>query len=112
MLARIHLAQGRPENAVPILAPFLEASQTPKYEIYVLAGQALLRTGDFARALGIFDRAVSHFGVNAGLLNVIGDSYAGLGRPKDAQAVWEKSLEINPNQPEIKKKLDGLKEKK
>jgi len=112
LLARIHLAQGRPEDAVPILAPFLEASQAPKYEIYVLAGQALLLTGDFAPALGIFDRAVSHFGVNAGLLNAIGDSYAGLGRPKDAQAVWEKSLEINPNQPEIKKKLNGLKEKK
>jgi len=112
LLARIHLAQGRPENAVPVLAPFLDASQTPKYEIYILAGQSLLRTGDFARALGIFDRAVAHFGVNASLLNVIGDSYVGLGRPKDAQAVWEKSLEINPNQPEIKKKIDGLKEKK
>ncbi|MDP2916064.1 MAG: GWxTD domain-containing protein [Candidatus Aminicenantes bacterium] len=111
-LARIHLALGQPEKAVPVLDPFLDASQTPKYEIYVLAGQALQRTGDFAGALSIFDRAVSHFGVNANLLNMIGDSYARLGRPKDAQAVWEKSLEINSNQPEIKKKLDGLKEKK
>jgi hypothetical protein len=35
-----------------------------------------------------------------------------LGNPEEALAAWEKSLEIDPNQSEIKKKVDLLKEKK
>ncbi len=111
-LARINVALGYPEKVFPVLSPFLEASRTPKYEIYLLAGQALQKTGDFAGALGILDRAVTQFGINPNLLNAIGDCYIRLGRPKDAQSVWEKSLEINHDQPEIRKKRDALKDTK
>jgi GWxTD domain-containing protein len=110
-MARIHLTLGQPDKVIPVLGPFLTASQTPKYEVYFLAGQALQQTGDFAGALDILDRAISHFGINANLLNAIGDCYVRLGRAKDARVVWEKSLEINRDQPEIRKKLDALKDK-
>ncbi|MBN2409418.1 MAG: tetratricopeptide repeat protein, partial [Candidatus Aminicenantes bacterium] len=41
----------------------------------------------------------------------IGECYAQLGNPEEARIAWEKSLEISPNQEEIRKKLEELKEK-
>ncbi len=111
-LARIDFALGYPERVLAVLNPFLDASRAPKYEIYLLAGQALLKTGNFAGALDILDRTASRFGINASLLNARGDCYARLGRPKEALAAWDKSLEINRDQPEIVKKRDALRDKK
>lgn len=111
-LARIDIALGYPERVLAVLSPFLDVSKTPKYEVYLLAGQALLKTGNFAGALDILDRTASRFGINASLLNAMGDCYARLERPKEALAAWDKSLEINRNQPEIVKKRDALRDKK
>ncbi|TET70087.1 MAG: tetratricopeptide repeat protein [Candidatus Aminicenantes bacterium] len=43
------------------------------------------------------------------LLNSLGECYYRLGSEDEALAAWEKSLEINPNQPEIKKKIKAIK---
>jgi hypothetical protein len=110
-LGRIEMALGRPAEAAVALKPFLESAQAPRYDIYVLAGQALFRAGDSAGALDVFNRAISHFGVNASLLNAIGECFIRLGRPRDARTVWERSLEFNPAQPEIRKKLESIKDK-
>ena len=56
--------------------------------------------------------AVSHYGVNASVLNAIGESYLGLGKLAEALAAFEKSLQLSPDQPEIQKKVEGLKTKK
>ena len=111
-LAQAYMALGELVKIPPVLSLFLSPPQPPKYEIYFLAGQVHQKLGEFARALEIFDQAVSHFGINASLLNAIGECYFQSGKPKEALAAWEKSLQINPNQPEIKKKADALKEKK
>ena len=110
-LGRIYLALSQPEKIRPVLEPFLAEGAAPKYEIYFLAGQALLASGDAGAALEVFDRAVTHFGINAVLLNSIGDCYLKLGRPKDARTVWTRSLELNKDQPEIRKKLEAIKDK-
>jgi GWxTD domain-containing protein len=111
-LAQIYMALGEHGSVPAILSPFLSPPQKPDYEIYFLAGQAHQKLGNFAMAIEIFDQAVSHFGINMNLLNAIGECYAQWGRPKEALAAWEKSLAIHPNQPDIKKKVDALKEKK
>jgi GWxTD domain-containing protein len=95
-----------------VLEPFLAQTQSPKYEIYVLAGQAHQKLREFAKAVEIFDQAVSHFGINVNLLNAIGECYLELGKTKEALAAWEKSLEISPNQPQIRKNVQALREKK
>jgi predicted negative regulator of RcsB-dependent stress response len=46
------------------------------------------------------------------ILNIIGECYFQLGNTSAALTVWEKSLEINPDQPEIRKNVGALKEKK
>ena len=111
-LAQVDMALGKYADVSPILSFFLGPPQPPKYEIYFLAGQAYQKLGDYAKAVDILDKAVSHFGINAQLLNAIGDCYAQLGKTKDALAAWEKSLQLSPDQPEIKKKVEALKEKK
>ncbi len=98
------------DQAVSVLVFFLSPAQAPKYEIFVLAGQARQMRADFSGAIDIFDRAVSNFGVNAVLLNAIGECYFQLGKSKEALAAWEKSLQLDPNQPDIKKKTAALKE--
>ncbi len=111
-LAQAYSALAEYAKIPPVLQPFLTQTQSPKYEIYVLAGQAHQKLRDFAKAVEIFDQAVSHFGVNVNLLNAIGECYLELGKTKEALAVWEKSLEISPNQPQIRKNVQALREKR
>ncbi len=111
-LGQTYVALKDYDKAISVLSSFLNPAQAPKYEIFVLAGQARQMRGDFSGAMDVFDRAVSHFGVNAVLLNAIGECHFQLGKSKEALAAWEKSLQLDPNQPEIKKKTDALKEKK
>ena len=56
--------------------------------------------------------AVSQYGVNASVLNAIGESDLGLGKLAEALAAFEKLLQLSPDQPEIQKKVEGLKTKK
>ena len=111
-LSRLYLAAGEPAKVPPLLGPFLEAIPLAKYELFVLAGEAYQKLGDFAKAVGVLDRAVAGFGVNAELLNAIGDCQANMGNIKEALAAWDKSLGLNPAQPDIKKKADAARAKK
>lgn len=111
-LARVHLALGDPAAAAAALAPFLGGEKPAKYETLVLAAEALKRAGRFEPAVELLDRAVAVFGVNAVLLNAIGESYQGLGKIKEALAAFERSLELSPDQPAVRKRVEELKAKK
>jgi len=110
-LGRLYMALGEKTLVPPLLEPFL-ARETPRYEVLVLAGAAYRETGNPAKGIEVLDRTISHYGVNATLLNALGDCYLDLGRAADALAVWEKSLELSPDQPEVKKKVEEIKKKK
>ncbi len=110
-LARVYLALQNPPAVVKILDPFMTPGRTAKYDTYVLAVEALKRTGEFGRAMELLDKAVAHYGVNAVLLNSTGECYEGLGKTKEALAAFEKSLELSPDQPEISKKIETLRKK-
>lgn len=75
-------------------------------------GKAYQKSGEFDKAIATFDRAISHYGTNTMLLNTVGECYFQKGDAKAALAVWEKSLEINPDQPQIRKNVETLKENK
>jgi GWxTD domain-containing protein len=111
-LARAYLALDDPAAAARVLAPFLGVEKPAKYETHVLAAEALKRTGQFERAVELLDQAVAHFGINAVLLNSIGESYQGLGKIKEALAAYERSLELSPDQPAVRKRVEELKAKR
>ncbi len=109
-LSQAYMALGETAKIPPLLTPLLAAAKAPQYEVFVLAGQAYGRLGEWAKAVDILNQAVGRFGVNAVLLNEIGENYTRLGQTKEALAALEKSLEINPQQPEIRAKVAALKE--
>jgi GWxTD domain-containing protein len=111
-LARALLALKDYAAIDPLLAPYLKQEKPARYEVYLMAGRAALESGNFARAIEIYDIAVAHYGSNIALLNLVGESYFGLGKFEEARALWERSLSADPNQPEIRKKVDLLKSKK
>jgi len=108
-LARVYFQAGEYPSVASLLDPFLSEGAEAVYEIWVLASEARLKSGDFAGAVDILDRAMVRFGVNPDLLNLSGDGYLGLNRPADARAAWERSLGLNPDQPDLRKKWDALK---
>lgn len=111
-LAQVYVALGEFPKAVQVLGPFLGRPEGVPYEMYVLAGEAYRKSGDFAKAVDTLNRAVARYGVNASLLNALGESYMGLGKSAEALASFEKSLEISPNQPGVKKRVDELEKKR
>lgn len=111
-LAQAYMTRGDFQKIEPLLLPFLNQEQTPKYELLFLLGKAYQKSGEFDKAIATFDRAISHYGTNTMLLNTVGECYFQKGDAKAALVVWEKSLEINPDQPQIRKNVETLKEKK
>lgn len=111
-LARAYLALNRAPDAVQTLAPFVDPAKTAKYETYFLAAEALRQKGDLDRAVGLAERAVAHFGVNVPLMNLLGECYVGMGKTPEALAAFEKSLELSPDQPGVRSRVDELKKRK
>jgi GWxTD domain-containing protein len=110
-LARVQLVLSDPAGAVKTLEPFLDPAKTPPYEILVLAARARLRAGDPERAVQVLEQAVSSFGVNAALMNMLGEGYEAWGKPKEALAAYEKSLQLSPDQPRVRERIEALKKK-
>jgi GWxTD domain-containing protein len=111
-LARLYLKSEEYVKIESILAPFLDKSERPAYELLFIMGQTYQKLGKLDRTIDVYTKAVDSYGLNINLLNTLGDCYFQLGKPQEALIVWEKSLEINSNQPQIKKNVEALKEKK
>jgi GWxTD domain-containing protein len=85
-------------------------SSDPVYALMI--GGQCLSAGRLSEALDLFNRAIVRFGASADLLNGLGEAQAVSGLIKEARASWEQSLKLNPQQPEIRKKIANLKEDK
>jgi len=107
-LARVYFIQKEFQKTKEILIPFSEASEA-SYDVYFLLGKAHQALGEFNQAVSLYHKAISHFGININLLNSLGECYFRLGIIEEALAAWEKSLEINPQQPEIQEKVKSIK---
>ena len=107
-LARVYADRHEYGKIESLLYPFFEREETPRYEIFFLMGKACQNTGQLEKAIDIYDQAVSHYGANINLFNSLGECYFELGDSKAALVIWQKSLELNPDQPEVKKIVDSL----
>ncbi len=111
-LAQAYMVKKDFGKVEPLLLPLLDKEETPRYELLFIMGRAYQYRGELDKAIAIYDRAVSHYGTNTNLLNAVGECYFQKGDVKAALTVWEKSLEINSDQPEIRQNVETLKGKK
>ncbi len=93
-----------------ILLPFEQAGQED-FSLFFHLGRASKEVGELEAAITYFQKALSHRGNIAEILNLIGECYLQLGNVEEALRAWEASLEIVPEQENIKNLVEQLKKK-
>ena len=111
-LSRIYAELKEYTKVLPILEPLINLPESPAFDVHVLLGGSYQELGEFNKAIEVFDKAIQRFGVNSIVLNALGGCYFRLGQLSEALAAWEKSLELNHEQPEIRKNIKAIKEKR
>ncbi|MBN2408538.1 MAG: GWxTD domain-containing protein, partial [Candidatus Aminicenantes bacterium] len=110
-LARAYMGRRMPEKIAPLFQPFMGADKPPSYDVYFLQGKACQELGEWERAIEMFEAAISQYGISPTLLNAAGECYFERGDVKAALAAWSRSLELDPDQEVIRKRIDTLKGK-
>ena len=90
-----------------VLVPFVDRD-TKDYEFLVLLGKSCQSLKEYEEAILYYVQYLGHAGTNLPVLNSIGECHYRLGNIADALVAWERSLEIDPNQEDIKKIVDSL----
>lgn len=106
-LARGFFELGDFQKTVKLLTPFSEEIDK-RYEVFFMLGRSHQALGNCGQALPFYQKAFSHFGANVPLLNSLGECHLKLGQKEEAISAWKKSLELNPQQPKLKAKIDAL----
>jgi len=106
--ARVLLAQGRLQETRDVLEPFITGGGAEATALEFMA-EACRGLGEYPRAARVYDDYLKRFGVKLSVLNGLGECYLRTGDTDKALAVWEKSLELNPDQDEIKKAVAEIK---
>jgi tetratricopeptide (TPR) repeat protein len=108
VLAQAYLAFKEYDKAKSALLPFQDSPTAP-YDVLFTLGQVHQALGEYEQSVSVLEKAMAHHGVNTNLLNVLGESHYRRGNIQQALAAWEKSLELNPEQKDIKEKVESLK---
>lgn len=111
-LAQVYSQKGEFEKVIDLLAPFMDPKNPPRYEVMFSLATAYRRVNQFERALNVIDQAIAHYGLNINILNLAGECHLQLGQRVEALQAFQRSLELVPNQPEIQRLVELLKEKK
>ena len=106
-LANAYLREQKPDEALALLRP-LEASFQSQYEVVAGLGFGLYLKGDCAAAVPYLESARKLRPPDTLLLNATGDCHRLLGNAEQAREAFQRSLELDPNQPEIKGHLESL----
>lgn len=104
------LASGDPAAVLRIGDPFMKGPKRPDFT--GIMGQASQASGDYGSAIAFYQEYTTRFGTNINVMNSIGECLLALGRKEEALAIWQKSLELSPNQEKIRARIGSLKEKK
>ena len=106
-LAGSYLRSGRAESALRLLLP-LQFEHAERYEVVVGLGLGFYLRGNLKAAAAHLAKAVSLRPPQPGVLNALGDTYLRLGDRARAREVFERSVAIDPEQPDILARLAEL----
>jgi GWxTD domain-containing protein len=109
-LAQVYFIQKEYNKVKHVLMAFSDGPEVP-YQFYLLLGKSHQALGEFDQAIALYDKALFQYGINANLLNSIGECYYSLRLWDEALAAWEKSLKINGDQPDVEEKVNILKKR-
>lgn len=104
------LASNDPAAVLRVGDPFMKGPR--RADFTGIMGQASQARGDFESAITYYQEYTTRFGTNINVMNSIGECLLKIGRNDEALAIWEKSLELSPNQERIRKLVESLKAKK
>gem|GEM_PF-2327173 len=90
--------------------PFMNDDR--KFDFLQIMGETSQALGEYAEAIAYFKDDLARFGTNLLVLNAIGECYVKIGNTAEALVAYERSLQLNPNQENIKALVKSLKEKK
>lgn len=110
-LADTYFALGDYLKVQELMSLFLEKAKDEP-AVFQLLGKSCFEAGNYGRAIYYLKKYLTQFGSNITILNTLGDCFAKTGQNEDALSAWEKSLELEANQDEIRTKISSLKEKK
>jgi tetratricopeptide (TPR) repeat protein len=97
-IARAETRQGRPDQAVAALTRAV-AINPSSITLQQAAARALIADGRYADAYAHYQKMLERFPRDTDALTNYGLLAARLGHPEGAIDSWQKSVEINPNQP-------------
>ncbi len=109
-LAKVNYYLTNYTEAIKILLTFPE-KRNVNYDFNYLMAISYQALAEYDKAIEIFDESILQFGINVNLLNSLGECYSQVGNKTEALAALEKSLEIDPNQEDIKKQVLSIKRK-
>lgn len=109
-LSRSYLLSKQYGKIEAVLSPYLEA-ENPRYEVLFLLAEAEKNLGKYDEAIRIYREIIIKFGLRIDILNSLGYCYYQMGNLAEARNAWQKSIEINANQPKIRKLLDSIRNK-
>jgi GWxTD domain-containing protein len=104
LLARAYFEMKRDDRVVAVLRP---AQKLENAEANLLLGKSLYRLGGYADALPVLEAAMGSIGQTVELLNLIGTACLKLGETERGLSYLVRSLEVNPDQPEIRKAVEA-----
>jgi len=94
------------EGVRNVATPFFRDQKN--YEFAQFLGESSQALSRYAEAIGYYKDYLTSFGTNLNVLNSIGECYVKTGDFPGALTAWKKSLELNPAQNELKKKVAEL----
>ncbi len=94
-----------------ILLPFIELPQPAEFDAYLVLSEAYRALGRLTEAVEVLNKSLLQNGLHPLTLNALGRCYLDLGDQAEALKALEKSLEIEPEQADIKILVDELKRK-
>lgn len=106
-LAGIVLFERDADRALELLTP-LEESFPNEYEVIEGLGFAYYIKEDYARAKDYLERSARIRAPDTSALNALGDCYERLGELEKAKELYQRSLELNPEQKGVEARLAGL----
>ncbi|MFW6140528.1 MAG: GWxTD domain-containing protein [Acidobacteriota bacterium] len=107
-LAQLLLENKEYQKAKQIALPFVERERNEFLSVLARSLQAL---EEYEEAIQYYKEYLNQFGTHIPILNSIGECYYGLGHLKEALVAWERSLELNPDQEDLRKTVESVKKK-